>query len=190
MDEETNLEPQAEQTKTGPSKEYTTVLLVLAFALVVVFALVLSGAISPIRDGSESSIMEKETSFRQSSPSLNGTGNELEHVLPQEFSGTVVHIAPDGTYIKLLIPNVGTYSIGLTTETKITKNGESTDIFSAELRYPVTIYAKELSDTEMYDYLALSVTLGSGENETREERQARLEFFDSIYTGTGRTMNE
>lgn len=82
--------------------------------------------------------------------------------LSRPLSGGVVMLGEDGTYLRLSVTDVGVLSIGITKDTQITQDG--TTIALAEIA-PFSEAALEvipLDDSQMYDFLAVSVAVTAG----------------------------
>ena len=77
------------------------------------------------------------------------------------FTGVLMSIGPDATFVRVSVKDEGVYSVALTPETKITMNGADTDIRALAPMSVVSITSSVLPDTEPYDFSALSIVGGS-----------------------------
>lgn len=86
-----------------------------------------------------------------------------EAALPERvFTGTLMFLQPDASFMRISVKGEGVYSVALTPETKVTLNGLDTDIKALKPMSTVSVTALVLPDTEPYDFSAQSVAGNSG----------------------------
>ena len=104
--------------------------------------------------------------------------------LSRPFTGSVVMVAEDGTYLRLSVLEEGTLSIGVTPDTLITTMaGDAITLEEIEPFAEAALEVIPLENSQMYDFLAVSVVVKTSADLTPEERtkrtQERIELFDN-----------
>lgn len=110
--------------------------------------------------------------------SSEGQRNPLDanHLETRGLVGSVIMLGKDNAYIRLSVKGEAIYSIGITADTRITRNGEKVDISTIEPFAQVSVVARVLSQTKtnLYDFLAESMDIAVPKEKTIEERKADL----------------
>ena len=99
--------------------------------------------------------------------------------LPVErtLTGMVMLYDPAQSFIKLAVRGESAYSVGIDSETKITKGGALVTATDLGIGIEVSIFAREVPDTELYDFMAKTIGINGGGPDkelTIEERTERL----------------
>ena len=84
--------------------------------------------------------------------------------LSRPLSGVVVMLAEDGSYIRLSVINEGVLSIGVTEDTEITSSSTPITLEAIPPFSEVMLEVVPLEDSQMYDFLAISVDITSSPN--------------------------
>ncbi|OGZ04847.1 MAG: hypothetical protein A2845_05135 [Candidatus Lloydbacteria bacterium RIFCSPHIGHO2_01_FULL_49_22] len=91
---------------------------------------------------------------------------ESEQAQMQELSGTVLMLGEGNAFIQLGVTKDSLYSVGINTDTKVTRDGAAFSLTALEPFSKVTIIALKLPNTESYDFLAqtIDVSVVAGAN--------------------------
>lgn len=96
--------------------------------------------------------------------------------LSRQLEGAVILLAEDGTYLRMNVVDEGMFSIGVTGDTVIkTESGVTIALADIEPFAEALLEVIPLEDGQMYDFLAVSVTVDGSEDITLEEQAQRAQ---------------
>lgn len=137
---------------------------------------------TPIVDFQSTIIPVPESQIEDIATPEKSTLNENENRTIQ-LVGSIVMLAEDKTYIKLNIKDKGTFSIGIKPETKILIGGNSATLDDIQPLSEAVLEVAPLNDAQMYDYLALSLTIAEEDEVSTQEQKnrsmERIKFFNN-----------
>jgi hypothetical protein len=91
------------------------------------------------------------------------------------LEGAVVMLAEDFSYVRLSVANEGIFSVGINEDTIIAQSNEIMTLKDLAPLSEVVVEAVPLEDSQMYDFLALSLSVKKGREMTPEEHRLRTE---------------
>lgn len=104
----------------------------------------------------EAMVVPKGTPEPEESPLLRNKN------LSRPLSGGIVMLGEDGTYLRLSVIDVGVLSVGITEDTQITQEGTAITLTEIAPFSEATLEVIPLDDSQMYDFLAVSVAVTAG----------------------------
>jgi len=93
----------------------------------------------------------------------------------RKMTGTIVMLGEDNSYIRLNVIDEGIFSVGITAETVITtKSGLPTSLQAIEPFAEAMVELVPLEDSQVYDFLAISVSVKGSDDLTPKEREEKM----------------
>ncbi|KKU78788.1 MAG: hypothetical protein UY04_C0026G0002 [Parcubacteria group bacterium GW2011_GWA2_47_7] len=87
----------------------------------------------------------------------------------RELNGNIVMLGEKNSFIRLSVEGEGVYSVGISADTKITRDGVAYDMAALEPFAKISITALKLPNTETYDFLAQSIVVSETVSQTIED---------------------
>lgn len=98
------------------------------------------------------------------------------------LSGSVILLSEDHSFIRLSVKGEAIYSIGISADTKIIRDGVASDIATLDPFAQVVVLARNSSASERYDFVAESMEISGTEKMTIENPGDELPQAIRIFT--------